>query len=148
MSNRMLNGYFKMPEDMSKQDIQEHINKQLSMERDNNLKQIKKEVEETLGGKFITDGSEIYYLVGACATHEDYYYVCLNSKNQIRFLTCVGHVDFINEICPNGFEYLISIIRGNNPELVVEHVKNIINNSEIDVLFTPIIIENIKYENT
>lgn len=145
--SRMLNDYFKIPEGMSKQDIQEHINKQLSMERDNNLKQIKKEVEETLGGRFITDGSKIYYLVGACATHEDYYYVCLNSENQVWFLTCVGHIELINETCPDGFEYLISIIRG-NPESVIEHVKKAINNSEIDVLFTPIIIENVKYENT
>ena len=89
MSDRSINEYFKMPEGMTKKDIQDHIDNQLSMERDNNLKQIKREVEEKFEGNFITDGSRIFYLVGACATHEDYYYVCLDSKNNIRFVTCV-----------------------------------------------------------
>lgn len=141
MSNRSINDYFKLPKGVTKQDIQEHVNNQLSMERDNNLKQIKKEVEEHLGGKFVTNGSEIFYLVAACATHEDYYYVCLDSKNKIGFLSCVGHIELIDEVCPDEFEYLVSLIRGSNPALVAEHVKSVINKSEIDVLFTPIIIE-------
>ena len=129
-----------MPEGMTKKDIQDHIDNQLSMERDNNLKQIKREVEEKFEGNFITDGSRIFYLVGACATHEDYYYVCLDSKNNIRFVTCVEKIELINEIHPIGFEFLISIIRESS-EIIVDYVKSIIDKSDIDVLFTPIIGE-------
>ena len=141
MSNRILDDYFKMPEGMSKQDIQEHINKQLSMERDNNLKQIKKEVEETLGGKFVTDGSEIYYLVGACATHEDYYYVCLDKRGNIRFLSCVGRLEIVDDVFKTDCSYLYNKIRTQERNSLINHIKNTIDKSEIDVLFTPIYIE-------
>lgn len=126
-----------------KKRISDFINSKLNDANNNNLKLIKSFVD-TNGGKYIkTPSGEIEYLIGASSTDEDYYYITVNDDIKISFISCVGHIDVI-ELVNNGFSKLNDIIE-NNPDLIVEKVKNIIDNS-CEVIFSGIYINGIKYD--
>lgn len=129
--------------DSIKKQINDFIKKKLNDVNDNNLKLIKSFVD-TNGGKYIeTPNGKIEYLIGASATDEDYYYITVNNDIKISFISCVGHIDIVKPI-DSELSKLNDIIK-NNPKLIIEKLKNIINNS-CDVIFSGIYINGIKYD--
>lgn len=123
--------------------IRDHIEEQLNMKRDNNLKQIKKDIEEGVyGGRYVKDHGNYYYVIGACATIEDYYWVKINKHREICFDSCVGVPgELIFEVPENMIflEYLLTW----EAKDVADKVKSFVESTGKDVLFTKI---NIKGE--
>lgn len=119
-----------------------YIRDELSAEGNNNLKLIKEELK-TIGGQFVTDGYRVGYLVGAVATHEDYYYALLKKDMTIYFDSCVGKIEKVDENTDlSDFEDLISYIKSNPVELK-EYIKEQMSELE-DIFFTPLYIGNEK----
>ena len=119
-----------------------YIRHELSAEGNNNLKLIKEELK-TIGGQFVTDGYRVGYLVGAVATHEDYYYILLNNDKKIYFISCVGKIYKIDEnVDLSKFEDLICEIKS-KPFDLKESIKEQMSTLE-DVFFTPLYIGNEK----
>lgn len=135
---------FNLPEGMTKDDIVKHIEEMKSSPSENNLKLIYNEVIE-MGGNVIREynSTQCYYLVGAVSTHEDYYYVVLDKDRKLRFLTCVGKIELVDEI-PADFSVLLYLV-SHDPISLVQYIRNKIDTSKVDVLFTPIIINNKRY---
>lgn len=128
-----------------KEAIKRDIIKGLNSRKDNNIILIKKFVDKN-GGKYIlTPSNEVAYLVGASSTNEDYYYVVINKNLKVEFITCVAHIEVIDikDLEPNDF-YILDYIIKNNPEHLVDIVKNTLNET-IDVLFSGIYINNVMY---
>lgn len=128
-----------------KEAIKRDIIKGLNSHKDNNIILIKKFVDKN-GGKYIlTPSNEVAYLVGASSTNEDYYYVVINKNLKVEFITCVAHIEVIDikDLEPNDF-YILDYIIKNNPEHLVDIVKNTLNET-IDVLFSGIYINNVMY---
>ena len=123
--------------------IKEHIEEQLNMKRDNNLKLIKQDIEEGVyGGRYVKDHGITYYVVGACATLEDYYWVKINKHREICFDSCVGAPgDLLFEVPDEmiSLEYLLKW----EAKDVADKVKSFVESTGKDVLFTKI---NIKGE--
>ena len=135
---------FNLPEGMTKDDIVKHIEEMKSSPSENNLKLIYNEVL-SIGGNVIREyhGTQCYYLVGAVSTHEDYYYVVLDKDRKLRFLSCVGEIELIDEI-PADFSVLMYLV-SHDPNSLVQYIRNRIDTSKVDVLFTAIIINNKHY---
>lgn len=128
-----------------KEAIKRDIIKGLNSSKDNNIILIKKFVDKN-GGKYIlTPSNEVAYLVGASSTNEDYYYVVINKNLKVEFITCVAHIEVIDikDLESNDF-YILDYIIKNNPEHLVDIVKNTLNET-IDVLFSGIYINNVMY---
>lgn len=70
---------------------------------ENNLKSIRRKIEEN-GGKFIkTDFKEKEaLLLGAVATDEDYYYVSVDAEYNVEFDSCVGKFGEVLSECPKA----------------------------------------------
>lgn len=135
---------FTLPEGMKKDDIVKYIKEMKSSPSDNNLKHIYNEVIE-MGGNVIREynSTHYYYLVGAVSTHEDYYYVALDKDRKLRFLSCVGKIELADEV-PADFSVLLYLV-SHDPDYLVQYIRNAIDTSKVDVLFTPIIINNKHY---
>lgn len=124
--------------------IENHIKEQLNMERENNLKLIKKDIEENgYGGKYIYDGRKYYYITAATSTIEDYYYVALNEDREIHFISCVGKLN-IQEHLPPGMETLDYVLNI-DPRDIADDIKKYIKRTGSDVLFTKININGELY---
>ena len=124
--------------------IENHIKEQLNMERENNLKLIKKDIEENgYGGKYIYDGRKYYYITAATSTIEDYYYVALNEDREIHFISCVGKLN-IQEQLPPGMETLDYVLNI-DPRDIADDIKKYIKRTGSDVLFTKININGELY---
>lgn len=73
-----------------KESLLEEVLRQLETPN-SNAAQIYAEIEE-IGGTVCTDGYGYFFLVGAVATEEDYYYVVIDKDDEIRYLSCVGGI--------------------------------------------------------
>lgn len=129
---------------MTKDDIVKHIEEMKNSPRENNLKLIYNDVLK-MGGNVIREynSTQCYYLVGAVSTHEDYYYVVLDKDRKLRFLTCVGKIELVDEI-PADLSVLLYLV-SHDPLSLVQYIRKTIDTSKVDVLFTPIIINNKRY---
>lgn len=129
---------------MTKDDIVKHIEEMKNSPKENNLKLIYNDVLK-MGGNIIREynSTKCYYLVGAVSTHEDYYYVVLDKDRKLRFLTCVGKIELVDEI-PADFSVLLYLV-SHDPISLVQYIRKTIDTSKVDVLFTPIIINNKRY---
>lgn len=125
--------------------IKEHIKVCLEMDKDNNLKSIIKDIEDNIyGGKYVVDNGIHYYVVAACSTIEDYYWVRINKNREIQFASCVGSPgDILNEV-PADMTVLDYLIRWEGKE-VADKVKEYIESTGHDVLFTKVNINGVLY---
>jgi hypothetical protein len=135
---------FTLPKGMTKDDIVKHIEEMKSSPGENNLKLIYNEVLK-MGGNVIREynSTHCYYLVGAVSTHEDYYYIVLDKDRTLRFLTCVGKIELVDEI-PAELSVLMYLV-SHEPDSLVQYIRKTIDTSKVEVLFTPIIINNKHY---
>ena len=135
---------FNLPNGMTKDDIVKHIEEKKNSPKENNLKLIYNDVLK-MGGNVIREynSTQCYYLVGAVSTHEDYYYVVLDKDRKLRFLTCVGKIELVDEI-PADLSVLLYLV-SHDPISLVQYIRKTIDTSKVDVLFTPIIINNKHY---
>lgn len=133
-----------LPKGMTKDDIIKHIEEMKSSPSENNLKRIYNKVIN-MGGNLIIEynSAQCYYLVGAVSTHEDYYYVVLDKDRELRFLTCTGKIE-LADVIPADFSVLLYLV-SHDPNSLVQYIRNTIDTSKVDVLFTPIIINNKQY---
>lgn len=121
------------------EDIKKHIKEQLEMERDNNLKLIKKEIEEgEIGGHYCKSINDVFYVVAATSTIEDYYYVVINRDREIKFISCVGSLEVLNEIPPTTDMYVLDYLIRFDGEEIANDVKQYIEKTKTDVLFTKV----------
>jgi hypothetical protein len=125
--------------------IREHVEEQLSMSRDNNLKSIKREIEDgKFGGQYVNENGRHYYVVAACSTIEDYYWVRINKDREIQFSSCVGNPgDVMNEI-PADMSVLDYLLKW-EPEVVAKKVYEYVNSTGHDILFTKVNIKGKLY---
>ena len=120
--------------------IKDHIELQLNMERENNLKLIKQEIEDPnngYGGKYINSNGKYYLVVAACSTIEDYYYVLVDKDRYKSFSSCVGSPGDIIDYVPAEMSIVQYLIE-NEPKDFAENIKRYVNNTGHDVLFTKI----------
>lgn len=106
--------------------------------------EIRTEIEDGLfGGKYCVDCTgKLYYVVGAVDSGEDYYYIGINGKRQICFLSCIGGLNVVDCNVPD-FTVLNYLIK-NEAEDVATDVKRYISTTN-DILFTKININGKLY---
>lgn len=125
--------------------IKDHIEECLAMTRDNNLKQIKQEIEDgTFGGQYVNENGRHYYVVAACSTIEDYYWVRINRDREIQFSSCVATPGEVLSETPADMSVLDYLLRWEAEE-VAEKVYSYIDGTGHDVLFTKINIKGKLY---
>lgn len=118
--------------------IKVHIDVMLNMHGDNNLKLIKEEIESgKYGGRYVNDGGRHYYVVAACSTVEDYYWVRINKDREIGFSSCVGNPGEVMDEVPMDMSVLDYLIRWEGDE-VASKVKEYVDSTGHDVLFTKV----------
>lgn len=123
--------------------IKAHIEEQLSMNRDNNLKSIKDDIENgKFGGQYVNENGRHYYVVAACSTIEDYYWVRINKDREIQFSSCVGVPGEVLSETPADMSVLDYLLKWEAKD-VADKVKSFVESTGKDVLFTKI---NIKGE--
>lgn len=125
--------------------IRHHIEEQLSMSRDNNLKSIKHEIEDSVfGGQYVNENGRHYYVVAACSTIEDYYWVRINKDREIQFSSCVGVPGEVLSEIPADMSVLDYLLRW-EAEDVAKKVYEYIESTGHDVLFTKVNIKGKLY---
>ena len=125
--------------------IREHIEEQLSMNRDNNLKQIKDEIENgKFGGQYVNENGRHYYVVAASSTIEDYYWVRINKDREIQFSSCVGVPGEVLSEIPADMSVLDYLLRW-EAEDVAKKVYSYIDSTGHDMLFTKVNIKGKLY---
>lgn len=125
--------------------IKEHISVMLNMDRDNNLKLIKEDVESSkYGGQYVNDRGRHYYVVAACSTIEDYYWVRINKDREISFSSCVGKPGEVMNEVPADMSVLDYLIRWEGDE-VASKVKEYVDSTGHDVLFTKVNVNGVLY---
>ena len=125
--------------------IKAHIKEMLSMDRDNNLKSIKEDIEYgKYGGKYVNENGRHYYVVAACSTVEDYYWVRINKDREIQFSSCVGNPGEILDNAPADMSVLDYLIRWESED-VAKKVYEYIDSTGHDVLFTKVNINGKLY---
>jgi hypothetical protein len=125
--------------------IRHHIEEQLSMDRDNNLKQIKDEIENgKFGGQYVNENGRHYYVVAACSTIEDYYWVRINKDREIQFSSCVGVPGEVLSEIPADMSVLDYLLRW-EAEDVAKKVYTYIESTGHDMLFTKVNIKGKLY---
>lgn len=125
--------------------IRHHIEEQLSMNKDNNLKQIKHEIEDGIfGGQYVNENGRQYYVVAACSTIEDYYWVRINKDREIQFSSCVGVPGEVLSETPADMSVLDYLLKW-EAEDVAKKVYTYIESTGKDVLFTKVNIKGKLY---
>lgn len=125
--------------------IRHHIEEQLSMNRGNNLKQIKHEIEDGIfGGQYVNENGRHYYVVAACSTIEDYYWVRINKDREIQFSSCVGVPGEVLSETPADMSVLDYLLKW-EAEDVAKKVYTYIESTGNDVLFTKVNIKGKLY---
>jgi hypothetical protein len=125
--------------------IKDHIEECLAMTGDNNLKQIKQDIENgTFGGQYVNENGRHYYVVAACSTIEDYYWVRINRDREIQFSSCVGVPGEVLSEIPADMSVLDYLLRW-EAEDVAEKVYSYIDSTGHDVLFTKVNIKGKLY---
>ena len=125
--------------------IREHVEEQLSMSRDNNLKSIKHEIEDgVFGGQYVNENGRHYYVVAACSTIEDYYWVRINKDREIQFSSCVGVPGEVLSETPADMTVLDYLLKW-EAEDVAKKVYTYIESTGHDMLFTKVNIKGKLY---
>ena len=125
--------------------INEHIQEQLSMDRDNNLKSIKTDIESgKFGGQYVNENGRHYYVVAACSTIEDYYWVRINKDREIQFSSCVGVPGEVLSETPADMSVLDYLLKWEAKD-VAKKVYEYIESTGEDVLFTKVNIKGKLY---
>lgn len=125
--------------------IKDHIEECLAMTGDNNLKQIKQEIEDgTFGGQYVNENGRHYYVVAACSTIEDYYWVRINRDREIQFSSCVGVPGEVLSETPADMSVLDYLLRW-EAEDVAKKVYSYIGSTGHDMLFTKVNIKGKLY---
>lgn len=130
--------------------IKDHIELQLNMERENNLKAIKQDIEDPdngshgYGGKYIKSHGKYYLVVAACSTIEDYYYVLVDKDRCKSFSSCVGSPGDIIDYVPAEMSIVQYLIE-NEPKDFAANIKRYIDSTGHDVLFTKINLSGTLY---
>ena len=125
--------------------IRHHIEEQLSMNRENNLKLIKHEIEDgVFGGRYVNENGRHYYVVAACSTIEDYYWVRINKDREIQFSSCVGVPGEVLSETPADMTVLDYLLKW-EAEDVAKKVYTYIESTGKDVLFTKVNIKGKLY---
>ena len=125
--------------------IRHHIEEQLSMNRDNNLKSIKADIEDgKFGGQYVCDGGRHYYVVAACSTIEDYYWVRINKDREIQFSSCVCAPGEVLSETPADMSVLDYLLKW-EAEDVAKKVYSYIESTGKDMLFTKVNIKGKLY---
>lgn len=122
-----------------KEDIINYIREKLADSSLNQIKLIKHELK-TIGGKFVTDGFRIGYLVGAVVAYDrQCYYVLLNKERKVIFISCEQEISVIEDINQlQGFSKLIQMLE-ENPLNLKERISEDMSDSA-DIFFTPLYI--------
>ncbi len=125
--------------------IRHHIEEQLSMNRDNNLKSIKDDIENgKFGGQYVKDNGQYYYVVAACSTIEDYYWVRINKYREIQFSSCVGDPGEVLSETPADMSVLDYLLKW-EAEDVAKKVYSYVESTGKDMLFTKVNIKGKLY---
>ena len=125
--------------------INEHIQEQLSMDGENNLKSIKDDIENgKYGGQYVNENGRHYYVVAACSTIEDYYWVRINKDREIQFSSCVGVPGEVLSETPADMSVLDYLLKW-EAEDVAKKVYAYIESTGNDVLFTKVNIKGKLY---
>lgn len=125
--------------------IKEHIEEQLNMDKDNNLKSIKADIENgKFGGQYVNENGRHYYVVAACSTIEDYYWVRINKDREIQFSSCVGVPGEVLSETPADMSVLDYLLKW-EAEDVAKKVYKYIESTGNDVLFTKVNIKGKLY---
>jgi hypothetical protein len=125
--------------------IKEHIEEQLNMKKDNNLKTIKHEIEDGIfGGQYVNENGRHYYVVAACSTIEDYYWVRINKDREIQFSSCVGVPGEVLSETPADMSVLDYLLKW-EAEDVAKKVYEYIDSTGHDMLFTKVNIKGKLY---
>ena len=125
--------------------IRHHIEEQLSMNRDNNLKSIKADIENgKFGGQYVNENGRHYYVVAACSTIEDYYWVRINKDREIQFSSCVGVPGEVLSEIPADMSVLDYLLKW-EAEDVAKKVYSYIESTGKDMLFTKVNIKGKLY---
>lgn len=125
--------------------IRHHIEEQLSMNRDNNLKSIKADIENgKFGGQYVNENGKHYYVVAACSTIEDYYWVRINKDREIQFSSCVGVPGEVLSETPADMSVLDYLLKW-EAEDVAKKVYTYIESTGHDMLFTKVNIKGKLY---
>lgn len=125
--------------------IRHHIEEQLSMNRDNNLKSIKADIENgKFGGQYVNENGRHYYVVAACSTIEDYYWVRINKDREIQFSSCVGVPGEVLSEIPADMSVLDYLLKW-EAEDVAKKVYTYIESTGHDMLFTKVNIKGKLY---
>lgn len=125
--------------------IKAHIEEQLSMNMDNNLKSIKDDIENgKFGGQYVNENGRHYYVVAACSTIEDYYWVRINKDREIQFSSCVGVPGEVLSETPADMSVLDYLLKW-EAEDVAKKVYSYIESTGKDVLFTKVNIKGKLY---
>lgn len=125
--------------------IRHHIEEQLSMDRNNNLKSIKDDIENgKFGGQYVNENGRHYYVVAACSTIEDYYWVRINKDREIQFSSCVGVPGEVLSETPADMSVLDYLLKW-EAEDVAKKVYTYIESTGKDVLFTKVNIKGKLY---
>ena len=125
--------------------IRHHIEEQLSMNRENNLKSIKHEIEDGIfGGQYVNEAGKNYYVVAACSTIEDYYWVRINKDREIQFSSCVCNPGKVLNETPADMTVLDYLLKW-EPEDVAKKVYEYVDSTGHDILFTKVNIKGKLY---
>ena len=125
--------------------IREHIEEQLLMNKDNNIKSIKHEIEDgVFGGQYVNENGRHYYVVAACSTIEDYYWVRINKDREIQFSSCVCNPGEVLSETPADMSVLDYLLRW-EAEDVAKKVYSYIDSTGHDMLFTKVNIKGKLY---
>ena len=125
--------------------IMDHIREQLDMSRNNNLKDIKAEIENgNIGGRYCMNAAgNIVYVVGACATIEDYYYVVVNKDREILFESCIGEMT-PSGTHPNNYSVLDWLIKFEPGDMAADIIRYM-QGRDSEVMFTKVNINGVLY---
>lgn len=120
------------------QEIKKWVDIDLNSPNENNATIIKSDIESgRVGGRYCLEcgGPNVYYVVAATSTDEDYYWVCIDKRMNMKFSSCVGRMDPIDpDINFSVLDYLIK----HDPKSIYDKVVNFINSTGTDYLFTKI----------
>jgi len=122
---------------------------------DENYNIINKELEK-YGGTYVlmTPSNKVEFLIAACSTDEDYYYVCLTVEGieiKLSFHTCVGgFISLIDKFDEKEYSRIQSYVLNEHietldpktlrpgHEIITEKIEKEFKQDTINVLFTPI----------
>ena len=126
-----------------KEKIKEYIQEQLASSDTNKLHLIKQELK-TIGGKYVTDGFRIGYLIGAAVAYDfKCYYVLLNKDAQIIFILSDQDINVVTDQESLDVFKNLNVLIDTKPYDLKESVE-LEMAKLVDILITPLYIGNKK----